>query len=96
MRLPELMAKGLPARLVVLADRRLMRARAQALGISGEQINLRDWVPDQPPSSGTLDILHVPLPVTAQPGKLDSRNASYVLHLLDRALDGFSQLPLLL
>ena len=88
LRLPELMVKGLPARLVVLADRTLMRARAQVLGISGDQIQLRDWIPDRSPSPGMLDILHVPLSVAAQPGKLDPQNASYVLQLLDRALDG--------
>ena len=88
LRLPELMRKALPARLVVLADRPLMSARVQSIGMTSKQVALRDWAPELPPSPGVLDLLHVPLSVTAYPGKLDPANASYVLQLLDRALEG--------
>jgi 4-hydroxythreonine-4-phosphate dehydrogenase len=35
-----------------------------------------------------VEVLHVPLNVRAIPGRLDVRNATYVLGLLDRAVDG--------
>jgi 4-hydroxythreonine-4-phosphate dehydrogenase len=71
--------------LVILADRQLMAERAQLLGFSGR---LRDWTPGVLSSPGTLDILHLPLPVPSCPGKLDPANSPYVLRLLDRALEG--------
>lgn len=64
--------KEFPARLVVLGDRGLIEERARLLGCS----------------THGLDILHVPLAVPSEPGKLDVRNAGYVLALLDRALAG--------
>ena len=44
--------------------------------------------PSQPHRAGILHVLHVPTaqPVTA--GKLDPRNAPYVIEMLDRACDG--------
>lgn len=39
--------------------------------------------PDQP-----LSVLHVPLRVPSQPGRLDPRNAPYVMTLLDCAIEG--------
>lgn len=83
-----LVERAFHAQLVVLADRALLEARAQAVGISGESLKLRDWVPGQPSPKGTLDILHQPLSVPSLPGRLDPVNANYVLQLLDRALDG--------
>jgi 4-hydroxythreonine-4-phosphate dehydrogenase len=77
--------KDTSAHLVILADRQLMAERAQALGFKG---SLRDWEPGLSPQSGTLDILHIPLPVVSTPGRLDPANASYVLGMLDRAIDG--------
>ena len=67
-----LVAREFPARLVVLGDKALIEERAQLLG--------RDL--------GGLEILHVPLAAPSVPGKLDVRNAPYVLALLDRALAG--------
>lgn len=80
--------RGFPARLVILADRQLLEARAGALGLSSDHLNLRDWTPELPPQQGILDILHQPLAAPSNPGKLDPANANYVLGLLDRALDG--------
>ena len=85
LRLMERSAQALPARVVVLADRDLMAERARQLGLSGT-LQLREWTPDLPPAPGCLDLLHVPLPVAAQPGRLDPANSPYVLELLDRAL----------
>ncbi len=85
LRLIERTALALPVHLVVLADRQLMTERAQSLGFPGK---LRDWTPGVVPVHGTLDILHLPLSTHSQPGQLDPANATYVLELLDRALDG--------
>jgi len=60
------------ARVVVLGDRQLMGARAAQQGRTLDG----------------LDILHVPLRRSAQPGCLDDGNAAYVLELLDRAIAG--------
>ena len=73
------------ARLVVLADRSLLAARADALGW-GEV--LREWQPGLPSVPGTLDVLHIPLATRSVAGQLDTTNASYILQLLDRALAG--------
>ncbi len=73
------------ARLVLLADRVLLRQRAAALGLD---VALRDYRPGQAAQSGVLDVLHVPLIRPAQPGRLDPANGPYVLALLDRALAG--------
>lgn len=59
-------------RIVVLADRDLLAARAGRLGL---------------PCDG-FDILHVPLRQPSHPGRLDPGNAPYVLEMLDRALAG--------
>ncbi len=73
------------ARLVVLADRHLLAARAQQLGLN---IQLRDFDPSQAVDRNALDVLHIPLAAPATAGQLDPRNGPYVLALLDRALAG--------
>lgn len=70
---------------VILADRDLLRQRAEQLGIT---VVLRDYIPGQPAAEGVLDVLHVPLREMAMPGQLRIGNAGYVLELLDRALAG--------
>lgn len=62
----------LPARIVVLGDRDLLRERARQLGAD----------------IGGLEIRHVPLRAPAVAGRLDTANAAYVLDLLDAALAG--------
>lgn len=74
------------ARLVVIGDRELIAARAALLA---PWVKLRDYDRMASPAPrGTLEVLHVPLSVTSQPGKLDPANAAHVLGLLDRALAG--------
>ena len=73
------------ARLVVLADLDLMKARASQIGFA---LELREWSPNLAPVPGVLDVMHFPLPKASQPGKLDPANSPYVLQLLDRALAG--------
>lgn len=81
------LAASLPAapiaRLVILGDRTLLEDRARLLGLSAD---FPDFVPGGDNAGVTL--LHVPLARAAQPGRLDSANARYVLALLDRALEG--------
>lgn len=74
-----------PVHPVVLADRQLLEERARQLGYA---VCFREYLPGQPVARGFLDVLHVPLAVPCQPGQLDSKNAPYVLSLLDRALSG--------
>lgn len=83
-----LVDRDFSGQLVILGDRTLLEARAQAVGVPGDRLKLRDWVLGQPSNKGTLDILHQPLSVPSLPGRLDPANANYVLRLLDRALDG--------
>ena len=59
---------------VMLGDAALLETRARSLGIS--------W-----PLPARVSIDHVSLLTPAQPGVLDTRNAAYVLALLDRAID---------
>jgi 4-hydroxythreonine-4-phosphate dehydrogenase len=59
--------------LTLLGDRDLLAASARSVGVA------------LPPHVG---IEHVPLAVPVTPGRLDPRNARYVLALLDRAIEG--------
>lgn len=68
---------------VLLGDRDLLAARARLTGAVDELPDFDPVNPDQP-----VSLLHVPLRVPSQPGRLDVRNAPYVLALLDRAIDG--------
>ncbi|MGE4447852.1 MAG: 4-hydroxythreonine-4-phosphate dehydrogenase PdxA [Azospira sp.] len=76
------------ARLVVLADKELLRQRAAQLGMD---IPLHDYAPDRPAPAGSLEVLHLPLAAPSAPGRLDAANGPYVLQLLDRALAGCLQ-----
>jgi len=67
-----LAGRDFPVPLVILADKHLLADRAHLLGRSIDG----------------LDIRHVPLAAPSVPGKLDTANTSYVMALLDRALEG--------
>jgi len=73
--------------LVCIADRDCLAARDTLLG-SG--VRLQDYVATQPVTraANELSVLHVPLAVPAEPGRLDARNAPQALQLIDRAADG--------
>lgn len=73
-----------PARLVVIGDRNLL---AERLGQKAAVV-LQDYRPDRAAAAGALEVLHVPLRVAAEAGRLESANAEYVLELLDRAIAG--------
>ena len=74
-----------PVRLVILGDRDLLAERARLLKY---EVSLCAWEPDSSPQSGTLDVVHLPLGTPVRLGEPDPANATYVLHLLDRALAG--------
>jgi len=73
----------LASRVVVLADRGMLEARARQLGVG---VKLRD--PGSPAAPGSIACLHLPLSHTCRAGVLDPRNAPYVLSLIDRAIAG--------
>ena len=81
----DLAQMNLPCPVVVLGDAELLRERAQQLGKS---VHIRPYRPHTPTEANTLDVLHIPLRDTCTAGKLNPRNAPYVLELLDRAYDG--------
>lgn len=66
-------ACGLPVTLI--GDEALLAERARRAGLP--------WPPPAP-----VSVEHIALAVPAVPGRLDARNASYVLALLDRAIAG--------
>src|SRR5215472_16562440 len=79
--------RELPCDLVCLADRDLLAQRAQQVGL---QVRLRPYEgrTAREREHGTLTVCHVPLAAASVPGRLEVRNARYVLALLDRAIDG--------
>jgi len=79
-----------PARLVVLGDRELIRARLPSRQAG---TTLLEYLPGgvAPQTSGrALEVLDLPLTVGSQAGHLDAANGGYVLRLLDRAIAGCS------
>jgi 4-hydroxythreonine-4-phosphate dehydrogenase len=79
--------RRLPARIVVVADRDLLRARARQTGVS---LSIADdargaVARDRP---GTLRVRHVPLAQPAIAGRLNPANSGYVLRTLEIAADG--------
>ncbi|NMG36961.1 4-hydroxythreonine-4-phosphate dehydrogenase PdxA [Azoarcus sp. TTM-91] len=80
-----LVERDWPLRPVVLGDAGLLAERARLIGVA---VQLREYDPALAPERGVLDVLHVPLAASSQPGMLAAANAAYVLELLDRALAG--------
>lgn len=73
------------SRYVIIADRSLLTERALHLGIP---VTCRDYDPANQAEDGVLDVYHVPLCVPAEPGRLNPKNARYVLATLDKAIAG--------
>ena len=74
--------------IVAIADPQLLQERAQAMGLP---LRLREINPAEKPIAsreGELAVLPVALAENAIPGKLDSRNANYILNTLDAAIEG--------
>ncbi len=83
-----LAALELPCELVCLCDRELLAGRARALGLPVELVPYEPNATPRLHRPGTLNVAHVPLATPSTPGRLDARNAPYVLRLLDLAVDG--------
>jgi 4-hydroxythreonine-4-phosphate dehydrogenase len=76
------------ADLVVAGDADLLAGTAAALGVP---LALERYDAAHAPKShrgGVLQVLHVPTSHPVQAGRLDVRNAAYVIQMLDRACDG--------
>ena len=73
--------------LVCLADRGLLQARMQLLGLS---VAFHDYARGTAPTqaAGALTVLHQPLGCAAIAGRLEARNAPAVLRLIERAAKG--------
>lgn len=81
--------RPLPCELVCLGDRTMLAERAQRLA---PKLTLHPYESARGPAAahlpGSLAVAHLPLAVPSLPGRLEPRNARYVLALLDRAVDG--------
>lgn len=74
--------------LVVCADKEMLKARAQQLGLD---VSLVDYDVDAdiaPSPAGKLVVDHIPMAEPAQIGELNERNGHYVLQTLERAALG--------
>ena len=79
--------KRLPARIVVVGDRELLKERARRLRVP---FAAAEFQPDAGgrAHSRTLQVLHTALARAAVPGRLDPENSRYVLSTLEIAADG--------
>jgi len=75
------------AGVVVAGDIHLLRRRAAQLGIA-VSLDDADGAPRRHAGDGRLAVRHVALKAPATDGRLDSRNAEYVLEMIDGAVDG--------
>jgi len=79
--------KELPCKLIVIADKNLLRDRAKIMQCSLELLDYSSVTIDNH-KPGSLQVLHVPLEKPSIPGVLDSTNSRYVLKILERAIEG--------
>jgi len=80
-----------PAELVIFGDPRLLASRARALG---RQVGIAEFRGDAPASearAGRLVVADLALPSPVVPGRLDPRNAPWVIELLRQACAGCQQ-----
>ena len=83
---------ALPHELIAIADPDMLQERANRLGLSVKirviSSSARQAGESLTHEAGTLTVLPVPLAYRAQAGKLDPRNAQYVLNTLETAGNG--------
>jgi 4-hydroxythreonine-4-phosphate dehydrogenase len=81
--------EALGLRIGVLADRELLAQRADALGwpIELVTVEVEDLATLEPQQPGRLNVLPTPLACPVVAGRLDARNAGYVLELLRRGVE---------
>jgi 4-hydroxythreonine-4-phosphate dehydrogenase len=78
------------ADLVVAADADLLAATAAELGLALTLERYHSSRAPQPHRSGVLQVMHIPTSHTVVAGRPDTRNAGYVIEMLNRACDGCS------
>ncbi|WP_394245294.1 4-hydroxythreonine-4-phosphate dehydrogenase PdxA [Vibrio astriarenae] len=74
--------------LVVCADKHMLAARAELLGLDVTFIDYHADAPVQPSPAGQLVVDHIPMAEEAKVGELNERNGHYVLETLERAALG--------
>jgi 4-hydroxythreonine-4-phosphate dehydrogenase len=82
-----LASRPFAARLAVLGDPELLRSRSRLLG---SNVELRLCMEPREVSvhrAGSLQVLPIALRAPSEPGKLDTRNAAYVLAILERGTE---------
>ena len=82
-----LAARPFAARLAVFGDPALLSSRARQLGFAVELRECRAATDVSAHEIGRLHVLPIPLSAPVEPGKLDTRNAGYVLAMLRRAAE---------
>lgn len=86
----QLAQRTLPCELVVVADRDMLEARAQALGLPLQTFLFDPYAPPEAHYPGVLNVISIPLAGPCEPGQLNTANARYVLDTLRRAVSGCS------
>ena len=81
-----LAAERLPASVVIVADRELLRSRAAQLGVHVDIVDFE--ANSRQHADGALACRHVPLDAPVEAGRLDPANSGYVLRTLEVATDG--------
>lgn len=87
----KMLQEGFTAPMVVIADKDMLRNRAEQLNITLSIVDFDDSCNAAIFSAlptHTLVVQHVALPEACTPGKLNINNARYVLRCLDLAIDG--------
>tara|TARA_R110002074_G_scaffold153276_6_gene308081 strand:- start:3832 stop:4848 length:1017 start_codon:yes stop_codon:yes gene_type:complete len=87
----QMLQEGLTAHVVVIADKNMLQARATLLGIELSMIDFDASLEASIFSSlpkNSLIVRHTPLVEPCEPGKLNPKNAAYVVHCLDLAIVG--------
>ena len=77
---------SLPAAVVYFADPAVLAARAQALGVAVDIVELDEPQAATAQQGGIMQVVAVRCAADVRPGVLDVRNATYVLACLDRAV----------
>jgi 4-hydroxythreonine-4-phosphate dehydrogenase len=76
------------AELVVAGDAAVLESAAESLGLPLRVELYHASAPSLGHTPGVLRVAHIPVAAAVVPGRLDVRNAGYVLQTLDRACDG--------
>lgn len=84
----QLAQKDWPVELVVIADKTLLKHRAKLLGIDIELVNYDASKSAEPSKAHTMVVDEIKTPEPVLDGQLNPANASYVIKMLKRAIQG--------